>query len=139
MPDWSISPVSADDIDDFVECEFVAFVGNTLHDIVYPSHEAAVKAHRKNLEEGLKLPPGNETVYLKAVDNDTSKIVGGIKFLIYGNEDVRTNSPYAAAISELDSSASDVEQYRGYIINEFLGKRVRDIQGQHARKSLAKA
>ena len=150
MSGWTIVPLQQDDLDEFVQCQFVSpwikavhitdaclrfesFVGNTLHDVNHPTQAAAVQAHRKAIEDGAKLQPGSGILYLKAVDHDSGKIVGGIKCCYYTGDDVTLTSPYAAGMPKDDPNASRDEQYRSYILNEFLGKRVRDIKGPHAR------
>lgn len=139
MASWTIEPVQPNDLEEYVQCQFVAFVGNPLHDVVYPTQPTAVETHLKAVEDGSKLQAGNEIVYLKAVDKASGKIVGGIKFCIYAGEDVRSNSPYAAGISDVEAQPTEEDKYRVYVLNEFLGKRVRDIKGQHARKFFARS
>ena len=134
MASWTIAPLHLDDLDEFAQCQCLAFVGNPLHDVVYPTPQAAIDTHRKAIETGSILQAENEIVYLKAVDDSSGKIVGGIKFCIYAGEDIRGSSPYAAGITDVEAQASDGDQYPTYVVNEFLGKRVRDIKGQHARK-----
>ena len=55
------------------------------------------------INDASSLAPGNETIYLKATDNDSGKVVGGIKFVIMAAEDVKTKSPHQAGISEQHS------------------------------------
>ena len=135
MASWSILPLHLDDVDEFVQCQFLAFVGNPLHDVVYPNRPVAAEAHRKAIDDGSQLPAGNEIVFLKAVDSSSGNIVGGIKYCQYAGEDVRTRSPYASGITDAATGATEDDQYVRYVVNEFLGKRVSDIKGQHGRRS----
>ena len=136
MANWTITPAQVDDLDEFVKCQFLAFVENPLHDVVYPTKPAAVETHRKAIEGASSLQAGNEVVYLKAIDNSYGHIVGGIKIVMYAGQDVLTSSPHAAGITDVEAQTSDEDQYRTYVLNEFLGKRVRDLKGQHASKSI---
>lgn len=138
MATWSIAPLHIEDLDEFVQCQFLAFVGNPLHDVVYPTQPASAEKHRKAINEGSKLQADNEIIYLKAVDIRSGNIVGGIKCCYYVGEDVLTSSPYAAGITDVEAKATDNDQYCCYVVNEFLGKRASDIKGQHARKFIAK-
>lgn len=138
MANWTIAPVQVDHLDEFVRCQFLAFVENPLHDVVYPTQLAAVETHWKAIAGAPSLQPGNEVVYLKAVDNSSGNIVGGIKFVIYAAEDLITSSPHAAGISDIEPQTSDEDQYRTYVLNELLGKRVRDLKGHHASKFIVK-
>jgi hypothetical protein len=101
--------------------------------VAHPTQDAAIAAHRKTIADSEKLEAGNEIVFLKSVEEDTGKIVGGIKCFYYASPDVESTSPYTAGILPEIPNASDEEQYRTYIMNEVLGKRVRDIKGRHAR------
>ena len=138
MAAWSIEPLQLGDLDEFVQCQFLAFVENPLHVVVYPTPPEALETHRKAISDGSKLQPGNQIIYLKAFDNSSGNIVGGIKFCQYAGEDIRTSSPYAAGIADKDAGATEEDQYRRYVVNEFLGKRVRDIDGPHACTFIAK-
>lgn len=134
MASWTIAPLHVEDLEEFVECQFLAFVENPLHDVVYPTQQEAVETHRKAIEDSSKLPSGNEILYLKAVDNQSGQIIGGIKFCVYAADGVRIKTPHDGGITDIDPQTSDEAQYRTYVLNEFLGKRVRDIEGQHARR-----
>ena len=134
MASWSIAPIHLNDLDDFVQCQFLAFVGNPLHDVLFPTQPAAKEAHRKAFSEALESQAGNEILYLKAVDDASGKIIGGIKCCYYAGEDGRSSSPYAAAIPITDPNAIDDEQYSAYVLKECFEKRVSDIRGQHASK-----
>ncbi|KAK3682023.1 hypothetical protein LTR37_020649 [Vermiconidia calcicola] len=131
MASWLIERLEPEDLEGFLRCRFEAFVGNPLHDVVYPDRKAAVEAHRKAIREATDSQPGNETSYLKAVEVETGKVIGGIKCCFYGAQDVRNASPYAAGISSAEGGTDD-ERYARYVVNEFLQKRVNDIKGQHA-------
>jgi hypothetical protein len=101
--------------------------------VAHPTQDAAIAAHRKAIADSEKFEAGNEIVVLKGVEEDTGKIVGGIKCCYYASPDVEGSSPYAAGILPEDPNASEEEKYRTYIMNEVLKKRVRDIKGHHAR------
>lgn len=132
---WSISELREDEVEEFVQCQFPAFIqaNNTLHPIVHPTPAAAVASHKKAIQESKKLPSGTDIVYLKAVDNATGQIIGGIKCCYYGSEDIEITSPYASSISKPPSSTDEEERYRTLILNIFLERRVRDLKYPHAR------
>lgn len=135
MATFQIQPLVPEDVVDFVECQFEAFVGNSLHDVVFPDQHSAVKSHQDAIDGRKHLEAGNDIVYLKAVDNQAGKLVGGIKCLFYGGQEVAYRSPYAASRPCLDAKAPHDEQYRRYVTDTFLARRVRHIKGQHARES----
>lgn len=132
---WSISELREDEVEDFVKCQFPAFVqaNNTLHPIVHPTPAAAIASHNKAIQESKRLPSGTDIVYLKAVDNATGHIIGGIKCCYYGSEDAKTTSPYASSIRSPSESAEPEQCYRALILNMFLERRVRDLKYPHAR------
>lgn len=136
MPDWSVQPLRQEDIDEFVQCQFVSFVGNTLHEIVFPTPEAAREAHHKAMTDHSKLHSGDEIYYFKAVDDAAGKIVGGIKFSVYGSKEVLHESPHAAGLPTSSEKDTEDDEYAHYILNSFLGRRIRDIKGHHARALL---
>lgn len=132
---WSISELREDEVEEFVKCQFPAFVqaNNTLHPIVHPDPAAAVASHKKAIDDARQLPGETDIIYLKAVDNATGQIIGGIKCCYYGSEDVKTTSPYASGICSPPQSASEEERYRALILNIFLERRIRDLKYPHAR------
>ena len=135
MSNWSIAELKESDVEEFVQCQFHAFVGNSLHDVVYPKPEAAVDATRTAMTERARLQHGNEVVFLKAVDDASGQIVGGIKCCFYGNGEVRSTSPYASSLPAMDDGLSGEERYRPWVLRRFLGRRVKDIGHPHACKA----
>lgn len=132
MASYSIARLNDSDIEDFVRSQFLAFVGNNLHDIVYPTPQNSIDAQRKVLSTMDQLPKGTEIVYLKAVDDATGQIIGGIKVCYYESEDVRTTSPYPAGKSSMEEGLSDEAQYQRYVLGNFLERRRKGSMYPHA-------
>lgn len=132
MPVWSIATLNESDIEEFAQCQFAAFVGNNIHDIVYPTPQYSAAAQRKVLAERDRLGRGNQVVYLKAVDDKTGQLVGGIKVYYYGSEDANTKPPYPPGKPVDEEELSDEEQYQRFVLGEFLGRRRRMIGYPHA-------
>lgn len=134
MASWSISELTLDDVESFVDCQLLAFVGNDLHDIVYPSREVAVEKHSKILNDGLKSADGSRTLYFKATDDASGAILGGVKCIYYPEIDATEKSPHAAGKkpTPLVDEASEDERYRQDVVNTFLDKRIRQMKGPHA-------
>lgn len=135
-PSWTISTLQNTDLEDFVQSQFIAFEGNTLHDVVFPTRPAAADAYNKIFREQPQLPPGHEIHLLKAVDNASGQIIGGIKTCYYASEDIKTASPYEAGLMDVTAAAEEDERYRRTVLNAFLGKRIADIRYPHARGSI---
>lgn len=130
---WTISNLEGSDLEDFVQSQFIAFEGNTLHDVVSPTQQAAKDAYRKIFQDQPNLPSGHEIHLLKATDNASGQIIGGIKTCYYAGEDVKTTSPYEASLMDVEEATDDDERYRRTVLNAFLGKRIADIRYPHAR------
>ena len=137
MAGYLITPLKVEDIEEFVQCQFEAFAGNPLHDVVYPDRSASIISLRKGVEEAKRLETGNEIEYLCAIDGNSQKIIGAIKGCFYGADIVHTTSPYAAVMPNMEEPGTDHERYTRYVYHSFLGKRVTDIKGPHARKILS--
>ena len=135
MSGWSISDLQECDLEEFVRCQFLAFEGNDLHDAHYPDQKMAVESHRKALAARSQVQPGNETTYVKIIDDASGQIIGGFKASYYGNEDVRTSSPYASALLDEKEAHSDAERYRTFVFNYFMQRRIEGTQYPHASES----
>lgn len=142
MSTWSIRPLHEIEINNFVHAQFLAFVNNPLHDVVFPTPEAATSSIRKGLADAQTQEPGNAIVYLQAVDETSGQLIGGIKYCLYPNEDVTTTSPYAAGIPTPRDAAAEEEEEKGYrrfVMREFLGRRARRTTYPHARECSTRA
>lgn len=57
MAEWSIESLTESDIPEFARIQFLAFVDNSLHDVVYPSLQTVEEdSHAKSLAELNKQP-----------------------------------------------------------------------------------
>ena len=132
MVQWTIDELSVKRVPEFVQRQFETFAGNPLHEVAYPTHEAAENVHIQAIQTEVNSQSGTRALYLAAVSQESGSIVGGVICRYYEAEDSSSSSPHAGAIKNAAGSVTADDHYRQYVMNEVFRKRVSEIKGKHA-------
>ncbi|KAK4551888.1 hypothetical protein LTR86_010789 [Recurvomyces mirabilis] len=123
MSKYTVSEASLSDLPAFTACQFRAFANGPLHAVIFPNPIDAKERHTKAIVDD-----GDEVVLLKATDDSTGDIVGGIKWCFY-----RRGYDYATDNTRpsLESYSTENGAYRQDVLNAIVQKRVEMVTGPH--------
>ena len=126
MPDHAVAKASPSDLPAFAACQFRAFAHGPLHALIYPTSTDAEEWHKKAMVEDR-----DGTVFLKATNDSTGAIVGGMKWSFHrsGYHDTTGTAGKIAERSPTENST-----YEQDVLSAIFYKRAKMVNGPHVRK-----